>query len=156
MVTAPEAAPASKKPAAHPVPAPDAPSRTPWIIVGVLVLVALAGGVAVYQIRARQGGGGQIAVPAGGVTAGPDEPAATDTTAPAPSVSATAGAHTAPVVRPVYRPRPPTTPNGPAPNYDDPYGDPGGRSRPAPGGGQAPSPTPPPTAAPHRIFGTDP
>jgi len=138
VAPAPEPPP-SKRPDKHPEPAAEAPSRTPWIIVGVLVLVAVAGGVAVLQIRGRHGKDGQIAVPAGATTADDDTPA--DTEAPT-ATTATAKPKAAPVVHPVYRPKPV--------NNEDPYADPYGpsRSRPA-------SPAPTPTVAPHRIFGTE-
>ncbi len=132
LAPAPEPLPAAKQ--ARPGPAAEAPSRTPWIVVGVLVLVAVAGGVAVFLIRAHQGKDGQIAVPAGGATVD-DTPS--DTAAPTATATATATA-VAPVVRPVVRPRP---------VVDDPYADPYG-------GGRRPAPAPAPTA-PHRLFGTE-
>ncbi len=132
-------APAQAKPVAG-----EEPSRAPWIIVGVLVLVAIAGGVAVFQIRAHQGKDGQIAIPAGGATATADDTPAE----PAPTAT-TSAVRAAPIVRPVFRPRPAVA--------DDPYSDvpvrpsnPGRTASPA-----SPSPTTPPTAAPHRIFGTE-
>jgi hypothetical protein len=119
LVPAAEPAPMSKKPQARPEPAADAPSRTPWIIVGVLVLVAIAGGVAVFQIRAHHGKDGQIAVPTNGAAPADDTPADTAE----PSATATAKATAAPtVVHPVQKPKP-------APAQHDPYSDPYGPGR---------------------------
>jgi hypothetical protein len=84
------------------------PSRAPWIIVGVLVVVAIAGGVAAFQIRAHRAADGQIAVPAGGATAVDDNNTPTESAA---SASATA-ARRAPPPRPVKQRNP-----------DDPYDD---------------------------------
>ena len=123
----------------------EEPSRAPWIIVGVLVLVAIAGGVAVFQIRGSQGKDGQIAVPAGGSTATTDDTPADS----APAASASAGSAGGPTravapVRPVAKPKA---------FVDDPYGDapPSARPRPAPTATPAGSPG----SAPHRLFGSE-
>jgi hypothetical protein len=130
----PERAPASMKASARPKLAPEEPSRTPWIIVGVLVLVAIAGGVAVFQIRGRHGADGPIAVQ---VRAGAGD-APEDT---APTATASASATVAPIVRPVVKPRT---------FLDDPYGD----LPPTPGRPRATA-APSATQAPHRLFGTE-
>jgi hypothetical protein len=133
MVAA-EPLPEAKKPSREL--APEVPSRMPWIIVGLLVLVAIASGVAVFLIRGKHGGDGQIAVPAGGSTTLPDEPTA-ETAAPTTTVSAAA-----PRPVPTYRPPPVVKPKPvvPSNNDDDPYG------------GTTRKPSGP---APHRIFGTE-
>jgi hypothetical protein len=130
LAPSPEPAPASKRPLHAAARVPDAPSRAPWIIVGVLVIVAVAGGIVALQIRARRAAEGPIAVPAGGATATDDTPADTA----AATAQPTASARPAPVVRPV-RPRAAS---------DDPYAD-------VP---VAPS-KPKPATAPHRVFGTE-
>jgi hypothetical protein len=131
-----EPAPPSKRPTQAPAQATNEPSRAPWIIVGVLVLVAIAGGVLAFQIHARKSADGQIAVPAGGV------PSATEDTPAdsAPAVSATSAPRpAAPVVRP-YKPKAAS---------DDPYDDvPVSRPKRA-------APSPAPATAPHRVFGTE-
>jgi hypothetical protein len=126
----PEPAPMSKRPGHAGAPAPDAPSRAPWIIVGVLVLVAIGGGVVALQVRARRAADGPIAVPANGATASDDAPAETAS----PTAQPTASARPVPVARPVARPKA---------GSDDPYADvPVVPSKPKP-------------AAPHRVFGTE-
>jgi hypothetical protein len=131
-----EPAPPSKRPTQTPAQATNEPSRAPWIIVGVLVLVAIAGGVLAFQIHARRSDDGQIAVPGGGV------PSATEDTPAdsAPAVSATTAPRSAPVVRP-YKPKPAS---------DDPYDDvPVSRPK------KSAAPSPAPATAPHRVFGTE-
>jgi hypothetical protein len=142
MAVAPEPPPVAKA-AAKPEPVAEGPSRAPWIIAGVLVLVAAAGGVAVWKIRAGRGSDGQIVVPGGGTAQADDTPA--DSAAPAASSSASAG----PVHR--YAPKPKTY-------LDDPYADtPSGTqpSRPKATSAPAQAPTTAPTAAPHRLFGSE-
>jgi hypothetical protein len=117
----------------------ETPSRAPWIIVGVLAVIAIAGGIVTVVMLKRPGSNGQIAIPAG-AGAVDDTPADT-----APSASASAAPTAAPVVHPVVRPK----------SYlDDPYGDTPAspRSRGAPTSGPAPAQ---PTANPHRVFGTE-
>jgi hypothetical protein len=131
-----EPAPASKRPTQTPAAATNEPSRAPWIIVGVLVLVAIAGGVLAFQIHARKSADGQIAVPAGGIPSATDD-APADSAAPAVSAT-TAAPRPPPVVRP-FKPKAAS---------DDPYDDvPVSRPRkPA---------APAPATAPHRVFGTE-
>jgi hypothetical protein len=142
MAIAPEPPPAAKA-AAKPEPAVEEPSRAPWIIVGVLVLVAIAGGVTVWKIRAGRGADGQIVVPGGGTGVVDDGPA--DTAAP----SSTASASAAPVHHAAPKPK----------TYlDDPYSDTPSNPqpvRPKATTTAAPAPAPTPTAAPHRLFGTE-
>lgn len=138
MVAGPPRSEPEAQVAAKPVPAVETPSRTPWIIVGVLVVVAIIGGGVTIQMARRSRGSGQIAIP---VTAGTveDTPTETVTTSSAPSA-------TAPVVR--HAPRPKTY-------LEDPYADPTPTPR---SKAPAPAPAPPPTqptALPRRLFGTD-
>jgi hypothetical protein len=152
VAAAPEPPAASKKAARAPV--HEVPSRTPWVIVGLLVVVAIAGGVAVFMIQGQRGSGsgGPIAVPAGRQTSNNDDtPAATA----APSVTATATATATAVVAP--RPLSTYRPGGPLPfkggagkaPSDDPYSD-------TPSRGKSPAPGATSTAAKGRIFGSDP
>lgn len=119
------------KPAARPEP-PATPSRAPWIIVGVLAVVAIAGVILVVKLASKDRGTGQIAIPMG-ATSADDAPA---DTAPTTTASATA----APVH---HRPVKPKT------YLDDPYADTPTPSRPKP------TAAPTATAAPHRLFGTE-
>jgi hypothetical protein len=131
----PEAKPNAKKAE----PAADEPSRTPWIIVGILVLVAAGAGVAVWQITKSRSRDGQIAVPAGGVAT------TDDTSEPAPTTSASASA------APVYRPPP-----KPKSFLDDPYADIPTPATPKKAPSSAPTSAPAPTAtAKNRLFGTE-
>ena len=112
------------------------PSRAPWIIVGVLALVAVAGAILVVQLARRDRSSGQIAIPA---SVGSIDDAPVDT---APTTTASASA--APVVRRPVRPK----------SYlDDPYADTHVPARPK--ATAAPPPAPTTTAAPHRLFGTE-
>ena len=124
-------------------PVPEGPSRAPWIIVGVLVVVAIAGGVAVFQIRGRQGKDGQIEVPAGAGTA-EDTPADSAPVASASAGSANGAPRVLAPVRPVAKPKA---------FLDDPYGDTPANPKPRP----APTATPAgvPGSAPHRLFGSE-
>jgi hypothetical protein len=144
ITSAPEPSPPSKK-AAKPL-APEEPSRAPWIIVGLLVVVAaIAGGVAVFLIKGKQGPGGPIAVPAGAQTSTTDDGPA-DTSAP--TVAATASAAPKPTQH--YRPAAPPTVKA-KPLADDPYAD-----VPSSGGrGRSATPSSSPTAAKGRVFGVD-
>jgi hypothetical protein len=140
VAPASEPLPPEKKPAKAPEPPAhgEEPSRAPWIIVGVLVLVAIAGGVLAFQVHARRTADGQIAVPVG-ATATEDTPADM-----APTASVSAAAKRAPAVVRPFKPKP---------TVDDPYDDvpvtPTKSRRPA-----AASPAAPPTA-PHRVFGSE-
>ena len=138
MVAPPPPREASQRPAAKPEAPPETPSRAPWIIVGVLAVVAIAGAILVIQLSKKNRGGGQIAIPMGSgqVEEAPVEPTAT----------ASASATAAPTVRHPVKPK----------NFlDDPYADvptpTPGRPRPAP------TPSAAPTAAPakNRLFGTE-
>ncbi len=102
-----EEAPVSQKKAQRAAPVAAGPSRTPWIVVGLLLVVAVGGGVAAYQLRAKRGADGQIAVPSNGSTAPADEA----TAEPTATATATAAAKPPPVVHPVK------------PKDDDPYSD---------------------------------
>lgn len=124
-------------------------SRGPWIIVGALVLIALAGAIAVVKFSRRTTSSGVIVVTAApGV---PEEPTADSATA-ATSSSATPSS--------VQRPLPPRPRLPP----DDPRLD--GYRKPRPAGITPPSPMPasppvspppatPPQAAPRRLFGVE-
>jgi hypothetical protein len=141
MAVAPEPPPATKA-AAKPEPIAEEPSRAPWIIVGVLVLVAVAGGITVWKIRAGRGADGQIVVPGGGTAQADDTP--TDTAAPTGTASTSAA--------PVHHAAPK------AKTYlDDPYSDAPANPQPSrPRATAAPTQAPAaPTAAPHRLFGTE-
>ena len=134
LAPAPPREAATGRPAARPEPVAETPSRAPWIVVGVLAVVAVVGAILVVQLAKKDRGSGQIAIPAG---ASSIEDAPVDT---APTMTATATA--APVVRQPVKPK----------TYlDDPYADVPVR----PKGHAAPSSAPTPTAAPHRLFGTE-
>jgi hypothetical protein len=146
VAPAPEPPPVSKKAPARVEPAAEEASRTPWIIVGVLVLVAIGSGVAVWQIRGHRGKDGQIEVPAGGLGASDDGTADVAPTASAPTPVTATAPKPVPTFRPIVRPK--------AANPDDPYSEvpnnvPRHNPSPPPGGASPPSP------APHRVFGTD-
>jgi hypothetical protein len=128
VVTEPEPPP---KQAAKVEPA-EGPSRGPWIVVGALVLIAIAGAVAVVQLSRHHGGDG-LAIP-GGSAAPDDTPADSASAAPATSASAAAPVHR-------YAPKPKSV-------IDDPYAD-------TPSTPSQPKPKPTSTAAPHRLFGTE-
>ena len=103
-------APPPAAPVAKPAPAAPAagPSRGPWIIVGLLIVIAAGGAAAVYKLSSGKGSDGQIAIPAGGSAGADDAP-------PEASAAATASATAA---KPVYK-----APVKPKSGFDDPYGD---------------------------------
>ncbi len=142
VAPAPEPPPVSRRAAAAPV--AEEPSRAPWIIVGVLVVVAIASGVAVFQIRGRQGKDGQIAVPAGAGTATDDTPADSAPVASASAGSPSGAPRVAAPVRPVVKPKA---------YVDDPYGDAPATPKPHPA--QTATPAGVPGSAPHRLFGSE-
>jgi hypothetical protein len=128
--------PEATKGAGRPEAPAEGPSRAPWIIVGVLAVVAIAGAIVAVQVSKRHGAGGQIAIPVGS--------GAVDDTPAEASASASSSATAAPAYRPAPKPK----------TYlDDPYADPQ-PARPRPGG-QAPAPASTPAPAKNRLFGTE-